>query len=207
MKTVLVTGFEPFDGGKRNPSQEIALALDGKIIGGVEVIGRVLPCVFGLSRDSLRGFMRDIEPSIVIALGQASGRTAVTPERVALNLDDARIPDNAGNQPEERCIVRGGPAAYWSTLPIRAIVAALRARNIPAEPSLSAGTFVCNHVFYGLMHLLRHRPGVKAGFIHVPLLPEQAKDGQPSLAFERMVEAVEIAVACAAKPSLRGARG
>jgi len=194
MKTVLVTGFEPFGGETLNPSQEIARQLNGHVIARRRVIGRILPCVFGAANVELRRLLREFSPEVVISVGQAGGRAEVTPERVAINVDDARIPDNAGAQPIDRPIVRGGPAAYWSTLPVKAIVAALRAHEIPAAVSQTAGTFVCNHVFYGLMHALRMRRGVRAGFIHVPWMPEQAKRGQPSLRQAVMVEAIALAV-------------
>jgi pyroglutamyl-peptidase len=134
--------------------------------------------------------LRAIRPRLVICLGQAGGRAAITPERVAINVDDARIPDNAGGQPVDRPVVRGGPAAYFSTLPVKAMVAGLRADGVPAEVSQTAGTFVCNHVFYGLMHALRRRSGVRGGFIHVPFLPEQASRGQASLALDTLVAAI-----------------
>jgi pyroglutamyl-peptidase len=195
MKTILVTGFEPFGGQAINPSQEIARALDGRTVAGWRVVGGVLPCVFGAALVELKKQLRSHAPEIVIGLGQAGGRAEITPERVAINVDDARIPDNAGAQPIDRPIVRGGPAAYWSTLPIKAIVAALRERRIPASVSQTAGTFVCNHVFYGLMHTLRTRRGVRAGFIHVPFLPEQAPPHQPSVPLAAMIEAIETAAA------------
>jgi pyroglutamyl-peptidase len=138
--------------------------------------------------------LRAHRPVLVICVGQAGGRAAVTPERVAINVDDARIPDNAGAQPVDRPVVRGGPAAYFSTLPIKAMVEAIRAAGLPAEVSQTAGTFVCNHVFYGLMHALRRREGVRGGFIHVPLLPEQAKAGQVCLPLEDMTAAVAVAI-------------
>ena len=197
MKTILITGFEPFGGMDLNPSQEIARQLNGHVIAGRRVVGRILPCVFGAANVELRALLREFEPEIVLAVGQGDGRAEVTPERVAINVDDARIPDNAGVQPVDRRIVAGGPAAYWSTLPIKAIVAALRAHEIPASVSQTAGTFVCNHVFYGLMHALRRRGG-RGGFIHVPWLPEQAKRGQPSLPLPTMVEAVALAAGVAA---------
>ncbi|HWA85062.1 MAG TPA: pyroglutamyl-peptidase I [Opitutus sp.] len=198
-RTVLVTGFEPFAGDVINPSQEIARALDGRTIAGHRVVGAALPCVFGAAIDELKRQIRVVQPVAVICVGLAGGRAAITPERVAINIDDARIPDNAGAQPVDRPVVRGGPAAYWSTLPLKAIVAALRARKIPAEVSQTAGTFVCNHVFYGLMHALRRRRGVRGGFIHVPCRPEQARDGEASLALEAMVEGIAIAVAMTAR--------
>jgi pyroglutamyl-peptidase len=132
-------------------------------------------------------------------VGQAGGRAEITPERVAINVDDARIPDNAGRQPVDRSIVRGGPAAYWSTLPIKAIVSELQRRKVPAAVSQTAGTFVCNHVFYGLMHELRMQRKVRGGFIHVPFLPAQAKPGQPSQTLETMTAALSTAVEVALK--------
>ena len=199
MKTVLVTGFEPFGGEKINPSQEIARQLNGRVIAGRRVIGRILPCMFGAANAELRRILRELSPELVIAVGQAGGRAEITPERVAINIDDARIADNAGAQPVDVPVVARGPAAYWSTLPIKAIVATLRAHEIPAAVSHTAGTFVCNHVFYGLMHALRSRRGVRGGFIHVPFLPEQAKTGQPSLSQEAMIEGIALAVAVAVR--------
>lgn len=192
---ILITGFEPFGGEARNPSQEIARQLHGRVIGGHRVVGALLPCVFGAAITELRKQIKAVKPTLVICTGQAGGRADVTPERVAINVDDARIADNAGKQPVDRTIVRGGPAAYWSTLPVKAIVAALKQQGIPASVSQTAGTFVCNHAFYGLMHELRRERGVRGGFIHVPFLPEQAKPGQPSLPLAVMVAAIETAVA------------
>lgn len=197
--TVLVTGFEPFGGGRINPSAEIARRLDGTRIGRCRVVGAVLPCVFGASQMELRRQIRSSKPRLVICLGQAGGRAEITPERVAINVDDARIPDNAGAQPVDVPVVRGAPTAYWSTLPIKAIVAGLRAKGIPGAVSQTAGTFVCNHVFFGLMHALRRRPGVHGGFIHVPWLPEQAPPGQPFMALDVMTQAVGLTVAITLK--------
>jgi pyroglutamyl-peptidase len=157
MRNVLLTGFEPFAGERLNPSALIAEALDGREIAGRRVRGAVLPCAFGDSRRAMLRLMRAVEPDLILCTGQAGGRPNLTPERVAINLDDARIPDNRGAQPRDRPIVRGGPVAYWSTLPIKAMVAALQARGIPAAVSHTAGTYVCNHVFYGLMHELARR--------------------------------------------------
>lgn len=194
MRRVLVTGFEPFGGDELNPSADIAHALDGRVIARHRVVGAVLPCVFGRSIEELRRLLRTHEPRLVVALGLAGGRADITPERVAINIDDARIPDNAGAQPIDRPVVRGGPAAYWSTLPIKAIGAALRARGVPASVSQTAGTFVCNHVFYGLMHALRRRRGVRGGFIHVPFLPEQVKRHEPSLPRDVLIDAIARAI-------------
>jgi pyroglutamyl-peptidase len=191
---VLVTGFEPFDGDSINPSAEIARALDGRVIVGRRVVGAVLPCVFGASTQELGRLLRQHRPAAVIATGLAGGRAEITPERVAINVDDARIPDNAGGQPIDAPVVRGGPAAYWSRLPIKTIVATLRERGLPAAVSQTAGTFVCNHVFYALMHALRRQLRVKAGFIHVPALPEQVRRGQPSLPQAKMNEAIALAI-------------
>ena len=195
-RTILVTGFEPFGDESVNPSQEIARQLHGLQVGAHRVVAGLLPCVFGASRLELRRLIKQHRPTVVICLGLAAGRGEVTPERVALNVDDARIADNAGKQPLDRPVVRGGPAAYWSTLPIKAIVEALQARRIPAAVSQTAGTFVCNHVFYGLMHdLARAGTGssVRGGFIHVPALPVPGRN-RPSLPLETSVEAVLTAI-------------
>ncbi len=203
--TLLLTGFEPFGGETINPSWEVARRLDGASIAGLRVVARQLPCRFGDAAEALGQALRACRPAVVLALGQAGGRSDVSVERVAINVDDARIPDNAGAQPVDAPVAPGGPAAYFSTLPIKAIVAGLRAQGVPASVSQTAGTFVCNHVFYALMHALRDRPTVRAGFVHLPLLPEQAarQPGQPSMPLEWMVEAVRAAAAIAA--SHRGA--
>ena len=202
MRTILVTGFEPFEGETINPSGEIVRQLHGSVVAGHRVTGALLPCVFGAAVRELRRQIRAVKPTLVVCLGQAGGRAEITPERVAINVDDARIADNAGWQPVDRPVVRGGPAAYWSTLPIKAIVTALRRRGYPAAVSQTAGTFVCNHVFYGLMHELRGKFGVRGGFIHVPFLPEQARRRAPgrgrrvppSLAQAAMTEAIALAL-------------
>jgi pyroglutamyl-peptidase len=195
MKKVLLTGFEPFDGQSINPSEEIAREINEATIARHKVVGALLPCVFGAALKELKHQIKLHEPAIVICLGQAGGRAEVTPERVAINVDDARIPDNAGQQPIDKAIAKDGPVAYFSTLPIKAIVHELRRREIPAAVSQTAGTFVCNHVFYGLMHeLALHRPEVRGGFIHVPFVPEQTTD-KPSLPFETLTEAVRVAIA------------
>jgi pyroglutamyl-peptidase len=193
MKKILLTGFEPFAGDALNPSEEIARHLNGTELARHAVTGALLPCVFGAALKELKHQIKLHEPVLVVCLGQAGGRTEITPERVAINIDDARIPDNAGQQPVDRPIVKNGPAAYFSTLPIKAMVQALRKRGIPAAVSQTAGTFVCNHVFYGLMHELQSWPGVRGGFIHLPYLPEQTTD-KPSLPFEQMSLGVRLAL-------------
>jgi len=206
MRCVLVTGFEPFGGERLNPSAQIAQALDGRAVAGRTVRGAVLPCAFGDSRRALLRLIRAVDPALIVCTGQAGGRAHLTPERVAINCDDARIPDNRGAQPCDAPIVRGGPTAYWSTLPLKAIVAAMQARGLPASVSQTAGTYVCNHVFYALMHELARRPGAarggrrpRGGFIHVPWLPEQAAahPGDPSLPLAAMVEGIELAIGTA----------
>ncbi|MCD2512131.1 pyroglutamyl-peptidase I [Comamonas endophytica] len=192
---ILLTGFEPFERDTLNPSWEVARALDGW---SLELEGRTarvhavqLPCVFGASAEALREAMARLQPHLVVCMGLAGGRTEITPERVAINVDDARIPDNAGGQPIDEAIADGGPVAYWSTLPIKAIVRDMRAAGVPASVSNTAGSFVCNHVFYALMHALaRDGQGVRGGFVHLPLLPQQAvhRPGLPSMALETQVE-------------------
>jgi pyroglutamyl-peptidase len=195
---LLVTGFEPFGGESVNPSWLVAQALQGRRIGGVPVVGALLPCVFGTALETLRAALAEHRPQLVLALGQAAGRCELSLERVAVNLDDARTADNAGQQPIDEPVVAGAAAAYFSTLPIKAMVAALREAGLPASVSASAGTYVCNHVFFGLQHALAGS-GVRSGFMHLPLLPEQAaRDvGQPSLTLATMVDGVALALAVA----------
>jgi pyroglutamyl-peptidase len=193
--TILLTGFEPFGGASINPSWELARALDGQAIGNATVAARLLPCVFGAALTELRRALEQTRPVLVLALGQAGGRSELSLERVAINLDDARIPDNAGAQPIDEPVLAGAPAAYFSTLPIKAMVAGLRAAGIPAAVSHTAGTFVCNHLFYGLQHRLQGS-GVRSGFMHIPLLPEQAAiaSGQASMALAVMLAGVRLAL-------------
>jgi pyroglutamyl-peptidase len=191
---VLVTGFEPFDGEPINPSAEVARALAGRRVGGVSVVAAVLPCAFGQAIGGLREVVAAQRPQLVLALGQAGGREGFSIERVAINVDDARIADNVGACPIDSPVIAGAPAAYFSTLPIKAMVGALRRAGWPAAVSQSAGTFVCNHVFYGLMHTLRRRRA-RGGFMHLPLLPEQAaRRGGPSLSLEDQIAGVALAL-------------
>ncbi|QVQ29664.1 pyroglutamyl-peptidase I [Achromobacter deleyi] len=198
MPTVLITGIEPFDGETLNPSWEAARRLDGQTVAGARLAARQLPCVIGKVVGVLRQAIEDVRPDLVICLGQAGGRSDVSVERVAINVVDARIPDNEGRQPIDEPVVEGGPAAYFSTLPIKAIVRDLRAGGVPASVSLTAGTYNCNTIFYGLAHYIAtERPGLRGGFVHVPYLPEMASrhPGQPSLALDVLVHGVQIIVA------------
>ena len=196
----LVTGFEPFGGDRGNPSAEALKRLPARL-GGLDIATRALPTVYGEALPALREAIALNEPDIVLCTGLAGGRAALSLERIAINIDDARIPDNRGNQPIDEPVIRGGPAAYFTTLPIKAAAAALREAAIPAEVSNSAGTFLCNHVFYGLMHEAAaggHR--FRGGFLHVPYLPSQAArlPGAPSMALEQIVEGIEIVLSVAA---------
>src|SRR4029434_4392508 len=173
-RTVLLTAFEPFGGERVNASKLAAEGLDGRVIRRHRVVVVILPCVFGEAIAALKRSIRRVRPDLVIASGEAGGRAAITLERVAINVDDARIDDNAGACPVDRAIAVGGPVGYWSTLPIKAIVSALKRRRIPAAVSQTAGTFECNHVFYGLMRIVARRRGLRAGFVHVPYAPGQA---------------------------------
>ncbi|HEX7863933.1 MAG TPA: pyroglutamyl-peptidase I [Variovorax sp.] len=201
---VLVAGFEPFENDPVNPAWEIARALDGWACEGAVVQAVQLPCVFGRAIHVLDAALADIQAAkaplpLVLCVGAAGGRTEISLERAALNIDDARIPDNAGYQPIDIEVVAGGPAAYFSTLPIKAMVRDMRAAGLPAAVSNSAGTFVCNHIFYALMHRIATWPTLahtRGGFVHVPYLPEQAasKPGVASMALGTQVEAFRVAI-------------
>ncbi|MFO0627626.1 MAG: pyroglutamyl-peptidase I [Polyangiales bacterium] len=194
--TVLLTGFEPFDGETVNPSALAVARLHGRVVAGARVHAVVLPCAFGAARRALRRALDRVDPAVTVCVGQAGGRAGITLERVAINVDDARIPDNRGAQPVDRAVQRGGPVGYWSTLPIKAAVRSLREAGYDASVSQTAGTFVCNHVFYALMHALASRPRARGGFVHVPYLPEQAAraGGKPSMALDDIAGALEVVV-------------
>ncbi|MFZ3567973.1 pyroglutamyl-peptidase I [Streptomyces sp. BH097] len=200
MTRVLLTGFEPFGGESVNPSWQAAEAVAAAPPDGLSVTAVQLPCVFGESIAALRTAVAEHRPDLVLCLGQAGGRPGVTVERVAVNVDDARIPDNAGAQPIDTPVVPDGPAAYFSTLPVKACVAAMREAGVPAALSNTAGTFVCNHVAYGLAHLLATElPGVRGGFVHVPWAPEQVTDGTAaSLPFETVATGIRALLLAAA---------
>lgn len=191
--TALLTGFDPFGGEPVNPSQQIVQALHGAIVAGHRVVGATLPTEFGAALPALDKALARHRPTLVLALGQAGGREGISLERVAINLIDARIHDNAGAQPVDARIVDNAANAYFSTLPIKAMLQRLRDAGIPASLSQTAGTFVCNQVFFALMHALRRRRA-RGGFVHVPYLPEQAARhaGAPSLPLQTMIEAVRL---------------
>ncbi|MBB2487766.1 pyroglutamyl-peptidase I [Mitsuaria sp. WAJ17] len=195
---ILITGFEPFGGESVNPSAQLVLQLQGELIApGSRVEAVVLPCVFDVALAALEAHVDRLRPRLVLCCGQAGGRSALSLERVAINLDDARIPDNAGAQPIDRPVQVAGPTAYFTTLPVKAMTQALRGAGLPAEVSYCAGNFVCNHVFYGLMHLAQQRPWLRqAGFMHVPYLPEQAAHHPhaASMALQSMVSGLRLAL-------------
>ena len=194
---ILLTGFDPFGGEPVNPALE-AVKLVRIDDPDLEIIKLEVPTVFGDSVATVVAAVAQHKPDAVVCVGQAGGRFAVTPERVAINISDARIPDNAGNKPLDEPILPDGPAAYFSTLPVKAMVAAIREAGIPASLSNSAGVYVCNHLMYGVLHAAATRfPGMRAGFIHVPYIPEQAarKGGNvPSMSLETIARGLEAAL-------------
>jgi pyroglutamyl-peptidase len=212
-KTILLTGFEPFAGANLNSSWEAVRTLHGQGIGNEHlIVSELLPCVFAESLRRMGQLLAAHQPEIVVAVGQAGGRPSFSLERVAINLQDAAIPDNQGDQPVDQSIQEDGPSAYFSTLPVKAIVAELRKHGIPAEVSHSAGTYVCNTVFYGLMHAVGvSQSPIRAGFVHVPYLPEQAagKPGAASMALPAITEGLRLtlSVTLSAKQDLRFSAG
>jgi pyroglutamyl-peptidase len=205
---VLVTGFEAFgddpSGQGLNPSALAAQALHGAHIHGHSVVSAVLPCVFGHAAVTLKKLIKQHQPRMVVCVGQAGGRAGLSLERVAINLDDAPLADNAGALRSATPVVARGPAAYFSTLPLTAMLAALQRKGVPCELSSTAGHFVCNHVFYALMHSLANntpRHAVPAGFIHVPYLPDQAVASglanMPSMALDEITQGLQIALVAA----------
>ncbi len=183
MARVLLTGFEPFGGESVNPSWQAVQAVAAEPRDGLTVHSARLSCVFGTALAELRAAVEAADPQVVLCVGQAGGRHGLSVERIAVNVDDARIPDNAGMRPVDEPVVPGGPAAYFAALPVKAAVAAARAAGVPAAVSQTAGTYLCNHVFYGLMHLIAtERPGVRGGFVHIPYAPQQVTDRpEPSM--------------------------
>jgi pyroglutamyl-peptidase len=190
MSTILVTGFEPFATSALNPSAEIVKALIGD-----DLVTAILPVVFGQASAQLRELIDLHKPTAVLCLGQAEGRSAMTPERIAINLDDARIADNAGNQPKEQKIIANGADGYFSTLPIEQMVTSMKAAGIPASISLSAGTFVCNQIFYVMQDYLKDS-SITSGFMHVPLMDEQRREFPtlPTMPIRQMIAGVQISL-------------
>jgi pyroglutamyl-peptidase len=194
VQNVLLTGFEPFDKAAVNPSWEAVRQLDGvQLCEGVQMVSHCLPCAFATAAETLLQLINELRPAMVIATGLGPGRSDISVERVAINVNDARIPDNLGAQPIDIAVVDGGPAAYFSTLPIKGMVKAVREAGIAASVSQTAGTFVCNQVFYHLQHALVGT-GVRSGFIHVPGLPDA---GEPSMALSTIVEGLRVAALAA----------
>ena len=186
MTKILLTGFEPFGTATSNPSGEIV-----KQISGDNVVTAILPVAYAQSAERLLELIEQHNPDVVISLGQAEGRTQITPERVAINLDDARLADNEGVLRNDVKILEGGPDAYFSTLPVKEIVEAIKAKGVPATVSLSAGAFLCNHIFYVAQNKFAGTH-VRSGFVHVPLMDEQAPEfpGLPTMPLDQMVVAV-----------------
>lgn len=194
---LLLTAFDPFGGDKINPALEAVKLVPDKI-GNIDVIKLMVPTVFKKSIDTVVASMNEHKPDIVLCIGQAGGRFEVTPERVAINVDDARIQDNEGNQPIDTKIYEDGAPAYFTQLPVKAMVKRIRDSGLPSSLSNSAGTFVCNHLMYGVLyHIEKSFPGVRGGFIHVPFIPEQAvlrTPPAPSLSMTDIARAIEEAI-------------
>ena len=197
MKKLLLTAFTPFDGERINPALEAVKLVKDKI-GNLEIVKLEVPTVFGKSIQLVFDAIDKEKPDFVLSIGQAGGRAEITPERVAINLNDARIPDNEGNQPIDEPIFSDGENAYFSTLPVKAMVEAIRKEGLPSSLSNSAGTYVCNHLMYGVLYYLDKRPStsMKAGFIHVPYIPEQTKNKKemPALELSEIVRGLEAAI-------------
>ena len=194
-KKVLISGFEPFGGSDLNSSQLVLEAISKESLSGLELSAVILPVEFGKAARVLLSKVNDFNPDIIISFGQAEGRKAITPEKIAINLDSARIPDNAGELRVNKVIVESGADGYFSTLPIEKMVAAVKECGLESEISLSAGAFLCNHIFYHLQHQLLERE-VKSGFVHLPLVNEQIAQypNQPSWALKDLVQGVRAAI-------------
>ncbi len=188
MKKLLVTGFDPFGGQPVNPAREAVMRLPDTV-GGYEIAKLEIPTVFGLAAETVLKVTEELRPHAILCVGQAGGRSAVTPEVVAINLREASIPDNAGNMPVDSPVMENVPAAYFATLPVRDMVRVVKERGIPCALSYTAGTFVCNDLLYTLLHHYRDTD-LKVGFVHIPYLPEQAGEGVPSMELHTVVEAL-----------------
>lgn len=193
---ILVTGFDPFGGEKINPALEAVRGL-ADTINGAEIRKLEIPTVFGKSAEVVKDAIKVFQPDYVLNIGQAGGRFAISPERVAINVDDARIADNEGNQPIDVAIKEDGDAAYFTQLPVKAMVTAIKKAGIPGAVSNTAGTFVCNHIMYQVQYMIhKDFPEIKGGFIHVPYIPEQVLDkaGQPAMSLSDMTKGLTAAI-------------
>jgi pyroglutamyl-peptidase len=196
MLKVLLTGFEPFNNARLNPSEQLVIRIKPDSVPGAQIITAVLPVVYGEAASHLLALVQEHNPDVVISFGQAEGRIAITPERFAVNLNDANLADNKGHIRIDQAIHQGTPTAYESTLPVKELVAAIKAEGIPATLSLTAGAFVCNHIFYELQNALKDTQ-IQSGFVHVPLMTEQQEDfpGLFTMDIETMVLEAKTMVA------------
>ena len=198
---ILLTAFEPFGGEAVNPAQEAVKAIRDEI-NGAQIVKCYVPVVFYKAIDTVYDVMKKEQPDAVLLIGQAGGRFEITPERVAINVDDARIPDNEGQQPVDKKIVEDGPDAYFSTLPIKAMVEKIKEAGVPSSVSNTAGTYVCNHLMYGILDkIAKEFPDTIGGFMHVPYLHVQVKNraGVPSLSEEDVIKGIEAAIGAIAQ--------
>lgn len=193
---ILVTGFDPFGGEKNNPAIESVKKLPDEIA-GAKIIKLEIPTVCHQSLKVIDEAIKEHDPDVILSIGQAGGRNDITVERIGINIDDCRIPDNAGQQIIDEPVFKDGPDAYFVNIPIKAMVSKIQEHQIPASVSNSAGTFVCNHVTYGVRHIIETKyPGKRSGFIHIPFLPQQVidKKNMPSMALETIVEGLTAAI-------------
>ncbi len=195
---ILVTGFDPFGGEKVNPAWEAVSRLPAKI-GDADIYTLMIPTEFERAPEVILKKAEEVCPDYIVSVGQAAGRNAITPERIAINLESASIPDNAGFQPDEQPVVEGGPDGYFSLLPVKQMAEAIAAAGLPGKVSNTAGTYVCNHVMYRILHACHTvMPGVKSGFVHVPCIPEQTVNHPEwfSLPVEEIERGLEAALSC-----------
>jgi len=198
MNKVILTGFEPFGGDSINPALEVIKVLEKEPLPGVEILPLRLPVVFGKAIEEVIAAIKSFSPSLIISVGQAGGRPSISVERLGININNARIADNAGNQPRDEVIVADGPAAYFTTIDCQKTVEAIKEKDIPATISYHASTFVCNNLIYGTLHYLAsHHLPIKFGFLHVPFLPEQAAKKEkepPAMKLSSITESVKVAI-------------
>ena len=192
MKKLLITGFDPFGGESINPAWEAVKCLPDAV-GEWELTKMEIPTVFGAASREVLDAAQELLPDAILCIGQAGGRKAITPEMVGINLRHARIADNAGNQPQDEPVAADGPTAYFATVPVRRMAEAIEEAGLPAAVSYTAGTFVCNDTLYAILHHY-HDTAVRAGFVHVPFLPEQAKEGVPSMPLEDIVRGLNVMI-------------